>query len=601
MFQRLHARLSAGYIALMAIVFLLLGLYLTSYVENIQRDELQARLHAQAWLIAEAVDILLVNDQAELVDGLVHRSADEIDARVTVIDQTGHVLGDSEADHNVMENHAERPEMRTALAGQVGEASRESTTLNRSLMYVAVPILEDGTVVGAARVAMPSDQFAGWLRHIVLAISAALLIAAIAIAALSTVLARIITRPLAELVHAANQVAAGNLTIRAKETGGGEVAELAHAFNEMTDELQATIGAIETERARLKVIVEHLTDGILLVSKDGRVVLMNGVAERLLNVQRSRAIGQPYALAVRDHELAALITRARTANGTTEPGTEQLIEFGSPRRYIRAFTHPTPDQETPQVVILRDITEVRRTEAVRRDFVANVSHELRTPIASLKALVETLLDGAMDDEEVARDFLERMEIEVDGLAALVHDLLELSRAESGRMTLTPIDASIHDVAHQVLERLRTQADPRRIDLRLAIPADLPPAHFDPERIEQVLVNLIHNALKFTPAGGTITIGAEVDGPHLIVSVTDTGAGIAEEDHHRIFERFYKADRARADEGTGLGLAIAKHLVELHGGRIWVESMLGHGSTFKFTLPLTADEAPPPVAPADQKP
>jgi len=585
--RRLHTRLSLGYIALMAGVFLLLGAYLVNYVQDLERQELRTRLESQAWLVALAAAPMIGTTEEPNLQEFAQDAAGQIDARVTIVDQEGRVLGDSEADPATMENHADRPEVAAALSGQIGESSRPSDTLDRTLIYLAVPIVRDGEQLGAARVALPSDQFAGWLRNIVVAVVAALGIAALAIAALSAILAGVITRPLSELIQTARRIAQGDLAARAPEHAGGEIAELSHAFNEMTTTLQANIEAIEAERARLSAIVEHLTDGILIVDDQGQLALINNAAERLLGTPRDRLLNRPYALAVRDHDLAEVIAQAHSGD---EP-VRRLFEIGQPRRYVEAVAYSIPHRATPVVVILRDVTELRRTDMIRRDFVANVSHELRTPIASLKALVETLLDGALEDEEVAHEFLARMETEVDGLARLVQDLLELSRAESGRLTLSPVAADIRRVAEQVIARLRTQAEPKKLDIRIEIPDGLTPGRFDPERIEQVLVNLVHNAVKFTPPGGIITVGAAAEDDHLVVWVADTGPGVAPEDRDRIFERFYKTDRSRADAGTGLGLSIARHLVELHGGRIWVDGTARPGTTIKFTLPLALEPAP----------
>jgi two-component system phosphate regulon sensor histidine kinase PhoR len=259
--------------------------------------------------------------------------------------------------------------------------------------------------------------------------------------------------------------------------------------------------------------------------------------------------------------------------------------MGVPRHWVQAFSYPIPSEETPLIlVVLRDVTEFRRTEAVRRDFVANVSHDLRTPIASLKALVETLLDGALEDQSVAREFLSRMEVEVDDLVRLVEELLQLSRVEAGQIELRIVPGNIGDVMRRVAERLRAQASLKEIEIAVDIPEDLPLADFDPERVEQVLVNLVQNAIKFTPKSGLTVLSATSSEREIVVEVRDSGPGLDPLDVERVFERFYKADRSRAASGSGLGLAIAKHMIQLHGGRIWVESDYGRGATFKFSLP-----------------
>ncbi|MGH2549959.1 MAG: sensor histidine kinase, partial [Thermomicrobiales bacterium] len=265
-----------------------------------------------------------------------------------------------------------------------------------------------------------------------------------------------------------------------------------------------------------------------------------------------------------------------------------VIDLGRGGLVIEATARPVAGyKERYTIVILRDVTELRRLESVRREFVANVSHELRTPLASIRAVVETLEGGAIDDEEVAADFLHRIVGEVDRLAALVDDLLDLARLESGRVHLSLDVLDPLDLLSRAAERLRPQTERARVRLSVDVPAELPPVLADRARIEQVLLNLVHNAIKFTPAGGTITVRGHIDGDVLVTDVIDTGAGIPESDLQRLFERFYKADKARRSEGTGLGLAITKHIVQTHNGTISVQSKLGEGSTFTFTLPLAS--------------
>ncbi|MBC7222671.1 MAG: PAS domain-containing sensor histidine kinase, partial [Anaerolineae bacterium] len=258
--------------------------------------------------------------------------------------------------------------------------------------------------------------------------------------------------------------------------------------------------------------------------------------------------------------------------------------------FLQVIATPLPEAQPPGfLIVLQDLTEVRRLETVRRDFIANISHELRTPLASLKALVETLRDVALDDPPAARRFLDRAEAEVDALTQMVQELLELSRLESGQAPLEMKPVPVADLVVPSAERLRPQAERAGLEISFDLPADLPLVQADLERVRQVVLNLVHNAIKFTPAGGRIHIAARQVGAEVQVSVADTGIGIPPEELDRIFERFYKADRARSRGGTGLGLAIAKHVVQAHGGRIWAESAEGRGSTFFFTLPVAPSQ------------
>jgi two-component system, OmpR family, phosphate regulon sensor histidine kinase PhoR len=397
--------------------------------------------------------------------------------------------------------------------------------------------------------------------------------------------ARLATRPLDKIVAMTRRVSHGDMSARAPEEQRSEFTEVAVAFNEMADELESTFEAIDLERKRLESVVEHLADGIVIVDAVGRVVLMNLAAEKLLGLRRARSIGRTYAEVLRDYELAAVVREGQSMPEAGAAPRTTIVEMGMPRHWVQAFSYPIPSDEAPLIlVVLRDVTEFRRTEAVRRDFVANVSHDLRTPIASLKALVETLLDGALEDPSVAREFLSRMEVEVDDLVRLVEELLQLSRVEAGQIELRIVAGNVGDVIRRVAERLRAQASLKEIEIRVDVPEDLPLADFDPERVEQVLVNLVHNAIKFTPQRGVTAIAATSSEREIVVAVEDSGQGLDPQDVERVFERFYKADRSRAAAGSGLGLAIAKHMIQLHGGRIWVENDFGRGATFKFSLP-----------------
>jgi two-component system phosphate regulon sensor histidine kinase PhoR len=300
-------------------------------------------------------------------------------------------------------------------------------------------------------------------------------------------------------------------------------------------------------------------------------------AEQLPRALIALPVGPPLLPVLRDIRLGR-------AHGT--PLVLEEITAPATGRSLRAVVTPLPTAEDDQaLIVLQDLTELRRVEHARRSFLANISHDLRTPLASLQAMIETLQDGALDDRDAALDFLARMDDEVQSLNRLVADFLDLSRIESGQLELHPAPTDLRTLLSGAAARMTAQAEQRGIALELAPLDSLPPLTIDGARVEQVLLNLLQNALAFTPRGGAVTLSASVHADHVALRVHDTGVGIAPEDLPHIFERFYKADRARSGGGTGLGLAIAKHLVERHGGRIWVESVPQHGTTVIFTLPL----------------
>jgi two-component system, OmpR family, phosphate regulon sensor histidine kinase PhoR len=357
-----------------------------------------------------------------------------------------------------------------------------------------------------------------------------------------------------------------------------EVAHLAAALREFAGRAGERYAAAEAERDRSATLLRGMGDAVFSVTADDRLDLVNPAAERLLGMSGA---GRPLAEVARDHELLATVDDARR-----DGSASSQIERIDPRRSVRVAAWRLPSNDV--LVTAQDLTTIRRLETVRRDFIANVSHELRTPIASIKAMVETLESGALRDEHAARDFVARIHREVDDLAQLVTELLSLARIESGAEELELRTLDPAELLRRAADRMRALGERGGVELGVSIDGGLPPVRADRDRIATVLANLIHNAIKFTPEGGRVELGAEREDGYVAFTVRDTGVGIGREDLERIFERFYKTDAARSQEGTGLGLAIARHIVLAHGGTIGAESEgSGRGSLFRFTVPVAA--------------
>jgi two-component system phosphate regulon sensor histidine kinase PhoR len=580
MFRSIRWRIAAAFAIVVVLCILGLSLYLANFVRNEHIDNLKVQLADQAWIVADSSAPYFVSDQTAELNGLAVRLGDLISGRVTIVAGDGIVLGDSQEDPAGMENHSDRPEVAQALTGTVGTSIRHSETLGRDMMYVAVPIEAGSTIVGAARVSLPLTAINQTIGHINKAIALAAVIAAVLGIVAALQLTRVTVNPIKKLTQASRKMAEGDLGQEIRVTSSDEVGDLARAFNRMSCRVKETMSLVTTERDKMAVILAHMGDAILAVDGEGRVTTVNSAAERILQLSGENAVGRTFIEVVRDYELDAML------QSCLKSGQEQtaLVEIGSRRQSLGVIVTAFKG-EPGCLMLIQDLTEMRKLETARRDFVANLSHELRTPIASLKALTETLQAGAIDDPAVAGDFLGRMNAEADRLAQMAEELGELSRIEGGQVSLKKEPVDLPDLVAGVLDRLRAQAERAGLRLEMRIDPGSPCVTADRARLEQVLVNLIHNAIKFTPPGGRVTIAARSDGQHLTVSVEDTGVGISTEDLPRVFERFYKADRARAGGGTGLGLAIARHIVEAHQGRIWVDSVEGKGSTFSFSLPL----------------
>ncbi len=390
-----------------------------------------------------------------------------------------------------------------------------------------------------------------------------------------------------QLTQVMQRIAQGDTNARILPHGQGTketINDLIYSFNLMQEKMGGDLTLLQEENKQFRTLLATMGDGVIIVDEVGYVRLLNVAAAAFLNVKMD-VYGRSFAEVVRHHQLIDIWTKARTTNSEQQ----QAVEMGN-----ALFLHVTitPYQEETAVgylILIQDLTQLRHLQTVRRDFVSNISHELRTPLASLKAVVETLQDGALDDPPAAQHFLSRAANEIDTLTQMVAELLELARIESGQVPLRLQETAVSDLLLMPLDRLQAQAKRKKITLALDVVANLPPVIADKERIQRVVTNLVYNAIKFTDEGGAINLSAQINPAtpdELIISVKDNGVGIASEDLPRIFERFFKSDRARTGDnsGTGLGLAISRHIVQAHNGRIWVKSKEGKGSTFTFTLP-----------------
>jgi two-component system phosphate regulon sensor histidine kinase PhoR len=398
-------------------------------------------------------------------------------------------------------------------------------------------------------------------------------------------------RSLARVVQWSRSIRAG-AAVEAAPPVGPDLAEAADELRDLARGLQHELNVLQTDRSRLAVALTYMESGVVLVDAHYRVGLVNPAAARMLRTTTAAAEGRTLAEIARDHELVAVATTCLESPPPVDPNVLPIVvEMGEPPRSVQVVATPIAgDGERPgALLLLQDVTLLRRAEVVRREFVANVSHELRTPLAGLKALAETLEAGALEDPPAAREFLGRMLIEVDRLTELVQELLELARLEAGAPGLEHEHVDLADIAEHALERLDRRAEQAGIRLSLQRPPGALLVQGDRTRIERVFVNLVENAIKYTDRGGSIHVDFKREDDQIVAAVHDTGRGIPPEDLPRIFERFYKGDKARSSPGSGLGLAIVKHTVQAHGGRVWTESTEGRGSTFFVSLPAATSE------------
>ena len=513
--------------------------------------------------------------------------------RVTVITADGRVLADSQSDPQTMENHATRPEVVEAMAKGDGRSIRHSVTINRDLLYYAV---RQNTAAGPPiilRFALPletvDETLSSFRRRLWLASFFILLIAG----GISLLFSRSFTGRVERLKDFSRRVAEGDFRPLAREGSGDAIEALGISLNRTAARLDRTIQTLTEERNLSSAILGSMVEGVAVVNGSERLVFANPGFAEILSLDVPPTSGSALVEVVRQTELLEAVRQVLRG----EPRVQSEIVTGTLRQHHFAITVAAvrAGDTTGAVVVLHDITELRRLERVRRDFVANVSHEFRTPLTAIQGFAETLLAGAIDDPQNRTRFLEIILEHSRRLARLTEDLLMLSKMDAERLELEIRRLSVSQLIESCLETAQRRAAEKDLRISVNTPQRLPDIAGDRRRLAEVLQNLLDNAIQYTLPGGQIMLSAEAVEDEVVLTVSDTGIGIPQADQPRIFERFYRVDVARSREagGTGLGLAIAKHLVEVHGGRLWVDSEVGQGSQFHFSVPLFDSENPAP--------
>lgn len=586
MFSSLRSQIAIPFLLLIGVSLLLFGFLISEYIESTQLAKFELTGLQQAALIAGQIKphLLDPSQHSHLESILDHANKSLSGAPITILTPDGNLLAQggsislSDLVGGLSFEHL--PEVIQAQSGSPTTQIRRSQVFNDGrLLNIAYPIQEQGELMGILFVAYPLGDLDNLLASVrIYSVFAAVLVGGIALV-LATLIASRTFQPLRSLTQTAQQITEMPLRPEVHHPKD-DVSQLTLAFNNMSVQLRSQIEALKTERSKISAVLQQMTDGVVIADSQGRVQLLNRAAENMFSIQENDALGRTLAEVLRDYRLVEMWERCMQ----TSEEQSIYLEFRHPNLFLQSIALPLDTALPGNVLLLfQDLTRLRRLETVRRDFISNISHELRTPLASLKALAETLQDGALEDPPAARRFLSRMETEVDTLTHMVSELLELSRIESGKVPLQLKAVRPRDLLIPPRDRLVLQAERNDLSLQLDCPDDLPLVLADTPRMQQVIVNLLHNAIKFTPPGGAIVLSAREENGNVCFSVQDTGVGIPSDDLPRIFERFYKADRARSGGGTGLGLAISRHLVEAHGGKIWAESRERVGSTFSFTL------------------
>lgn len=579
-------KLFPAYFAIALVSVLLVAMYASQALRDFYYEQIETDLTVRAEMVRE--EILRLPDQSDIarLRKVISQQAASAHTRLTLIRADGVVLADSETNPAKMENHSDRPEFIQAMKGRVGTSRRVSPTLGYTMVYAAIPIKSSGRITGVLRAALAATALDAapsvvYRRMITGAVLMGLF------AAIASLLAvRTISRPLMRLKQAAERFANGDFRSRVPNSDTEEFANLGDTLNRMAAQLDRQVQTITRQSGEQQAILSSMREAVIAIDNDERVLILNPAAERMLGISLYFVKGKTIQEAIRNPDLQRFFEKIHEGE---IPPSDEIIFRGAEERIVQAMGCALMDAEGKNLgvlVVLNDVTQTRRLETMRKDFVANVSHELKTPITSIKGFVETLRDGSVEDENQARDFLDIVARQADRLNAIIEDLLVLSsieqRTETADMSLEP--APIKDVLQAAVMNCRPKAMDSGSQVMVECPEDLA-ASINAPLLEQALTNLVDNAIKYS-SGGDVWVRAGREGDEVAIHVIDTGTGIGAEHIPRLFERFYRVDKARSRKqgGTGLGLAIVKHIVQAHHGRIEVRSMPGAGSTFSIYLP-----------------
>jgi two-component system phosphate regulon sensor histidine kinase PhoR len=576
-----------SYLVITLVALIAVSWYALSTFRGFYLTQNMGKLEVTGKLVADRFLPLLAEGRTGMVDSLCKKLGARSDIRFTVILPDGRVIGDSRENPDSMDNHAYRPEFVEAIASGEGTALRFSHTLEEKMLYVAVPLRDADTLLGVLRMAVPNLAMETTFGSVSFRIAIGALLVAILAVLASLYTSRRISRPLDEMRRGAERFAAGELLHKVAAGKSQEMRGLADALNQMAAQLYDRMQTVVRQRNEQEAVLTSMIEGVLAVDTDERVITMNRAAADLLGVVREQMHGRTLPEVVRNPPLLEFVARMLKDHA---PAEDEITLHVRGERFLQVSGTILRDGQGTDfgvLIVLNDITRIRRLEGVRREFVANVSHELKTPVTSIKGFLETLLDGALDDPAQARRFVEIAARQADRLQAIIEDLLVLSQLEyeEEQPTMPLEEGNLRGALEAAAHTCEPKASAKKIAITLDCPPELTLAMNAP-LLEQAIINLIDNAVKYSESGETVVVTARTETEQVVVEVTDHGCGIAEEHLPRLFERFYRVDKARSRTlgGTGLGLSIIKHIAQIHGGYPTVESTPGKGSVFSICLP-----------------
>ena len=585
--KRLLWQLFPSYLLITLIALAAVSGFASRTLRQFFLDHIAEDLHARARLIEPLVVEHLSPLQRHALEQVCKKVGETSGTRITVVLPSGRVAGDSQESPAQMDNHGNRPEILQAAEAGHGMSVRKSATLDKDMMYVAVAVRQPDGLAAYVRTSLPLTDIDARIRSIQIRLILVGIVVAVLAAILSLLVSRRITRPVEQMRQGAERFAEGSLAHRLPMPGSEELAALAATLNRMATQLDSRIQTISRQRSELETVLSSMSEAVVAVDMDERIISMNPAAVALFGAGAAEKQGRPIQEVVRNPELQRFVENALAGE---HPQDGDIRLYHGAERIL--WTHTTPlrgasDRQVGVLLVMNDVTELRRLESLRKDFVANVSHEIKTPLTAIKGFVETLEQGGMEDPDEAKRFLSIISRHVDRLSAIVEDLLKLSRIEredeAKKFRLT--EALLEPILRSAAALFQDRADAKQVRIEVACEPDLRAA-VESSLIEQAVVNLLDNAVKYTGEKGKIRVDAAAEDDTVRIRVADDGIGIAKEHLPRLFERFYRVDKARSRNlgGTGLGLSIVKHIAQAHGGTVTVESTPNRGSTFQIHLP-----------------
>ncbi len=585
--RRILWQLFPTYLLIALATLLAVGAYGVAALDDFYYRQMAADLEVRARLVESLVEEPLLGGEPAALAGLAGRLAEISASRITLIDPSGRVLGDSHEDPARMDNHAERPEVREALMGNTGKAVRFSQTLGESRMYLAIPVEAKGAILGVVRTSLSVDFIDRNLHAIQWRLGVGAAVLALLVAIVSWWLSRRISRPLEAMRLGAARFAQGDLNQPIAVTGALEVSALGESLNQMARQLDERIGTITAQRNEQEAVLASMVEGVLAVDAGERVLSMNDAAARLIGMDARVSAGRSILEVVRSPDLAAFVHKTLDSQEVLEA---DILMKGDEERFLKTRgtqLRGAGGEVVGAVLVMSDVTRIRRLENIRRDFVANVSHELKTPITSITGFLETLEAGAIDRPEDARRFIAIISKQANRLGAIIDDLLSLAKIEqdAGGDKMPRETVALSGVLKAAVQVCSIKAGQKNIQVALNCDEGLI-VRVNPPLLEQAVVNLVDNAIKYGGADSRVDVEATADLFEIKIRVRDRGRGIESTHLPRLFERFYRVDAARSRDlgGTGLGLAIVKHIAQAHGGSVEVESEIDKGSLFTLRLP-----------------